>query len=529
MSWLDRLMGRSAPQVGASASSGNAQETRWRGASRALRSLVNWRPVLGSAATDMPANEQRTLRARSRDAMRSHTIARAAIMRPRTNIVGTGLMCRPQIDHKVLGLTPEEAEVINADVQRRYEAWAEDPVQCDAEATLDIYGQQGLTLMSAMLSGDVFVLTPQEDRGGTSTLKLQLIEADRVCNKDDAQNTETLIDGIEIGALGRPVACFIRSTHPGDTTTAGIPTWTRYQFFGDATGRRRVLHIWNDKERPGQVRGAPFLAPILEPLKQLERFGSAELMAAVMSAMLTFFIEQADPKFDPVTGSPLDGFAGMSGADPGTSTAPPTISVGEGAVVSLAPGEKPHMANPARPNANFDPFFMSVVKSIGAALELPVDELMLNYQSSYSAARAAMLQAWRFYLLRRWALVQQFCAPVYGLWFDEEVASGRISAPGYSDPLRRKAWTRALWIGPARGAMDEDKEAKAAKARIEAGVSNETIETMQLTGEDWQTVNAQRAREIASRKANGTWVEPQQAQRATASQPIPDPAQEEAA
>ena len=41
-----------------------------------------------------------------------------------------------------------------------------------------------------------------------------------------------------------------------------------------------------------------------------------------------------------------------------------------------------------------------------------------------------------------------------------------------------------------------------------------------MTGEDWSTVNAQRAREIAKKKANGTWIDPNPAPAAAA--PAPD-------
>ena len=43
--------------------------------------------------------------------------------------------------------------------------------------------------------------------------------------------------------------------------------------------------VWNDKERPSQPRGVPFLAPVLEPLKQVARLTDAELMASVLSSM----------------------------------------------------------------------------------------------------------------------------------------------------------------------------------------------------------------------------------------------------
>ena len=182
--------------------------------------------------------------------------------------------------------------------------------------------------------------------------------------------------------------------------------------------------------------------------------------------------------------------------------------MGEGAIVDLGKGEKANIANPARPNAQFDPFFVSVVKQIGAALEVPFEELLLHYNTSYSAARAAMLQAWRFYSLRRWWLTCDFCQPSRELIIDEAVARGLIDLPGYSDPAKRKAYCMALWIGPARGAIDELKEANAAGKRIDIGISNETLETAAMTGEPWQQVYRQRVREVTQRRQDGLYTLP---------------------
>ena len=106
---------------------GGGSETRWRGASRMLRSMSSWIPFLGSPNRDLSSPERKTLVARSRDAMRNHLIARAAIVRSRTNVVGTGLICRPQVDHVALGLTEEQADEFNAQVQREWELYAGDP------------------------------------------------------------------------------------------------------------------------------------------------------------------------------------------------------------------------------------------------------------------------------------------------------------------------------------------------------------------------------------------------------------------
>jgi capsid protein len=341
-----------------------------------------------------------------------------------------------------------------------------------------------------------------------------------------------LHDGMVLDDLGAPIGVWIRSNHPGDDiVTAGPPSWMYYPVFGEMTGRRRVMQVWNDKERPEQVRGAPFLAPILEPLRQLSKWSENEMMAAVVSSLFTVFLEQTQPPVLAEDGSETTPFGGAPTVNPDGTTpdpatfAPPAqgvnVALGNGAVIETPFGYKANFANPARPNGQFDPFFVACVKQMGAALEIPSDELLLTYAGSYTAARAAMLQAWRFYTVRRTNNASQFSQPIYGLWLDEEVASGRQKLAGYADPIRRRAWSNAIWIGPSRGAMDELKEAQAAELRIELGVSNEAMECAAMTGESRDQVYAQRVREIDQRKADGTWTKrPAQTVRVS---PVEDP------
>ncbi|MFP3334896.1 phage portal protein, partial [Pseudomonas sp. SIMBA_064] len=90
-------------------------------------------------------------------------------------------------------------------------------------------------------------------------------------------------EGVEFDGLGAPVAYHVCTGYPGEHLLGKSLQWERLMVFGAETGRRRVLHVMADKERPGQKRGAPYLSPVLEPLQKLERYSSAELMAAVIS------------------------------------------------------------------------------------------------------------------------------------------------------------------------------------------------------------------------------------------------------
>ncbi|MCH5894346.1 phage portal protein, partial [Salmonella enterica] len=72
--------------------------------------------------------------------------------------------------------------------------------------------------------------------------------------------------------------------------------WERIPAYGKKTGRRNVLHVMQDWERPGQRRGVPVLAPVIEALKQLGRYTDAELVAAVVSGLFTVFVKTEAPE-----------------------------------------------------------------------------------------------------------------------------------------------------------------------------------------------------------------------------------------
>lgn len=487
------------------ATNGQRSETKWRGASQTLRSVGNWITTLGSGRSDTSRAERERMAARSTDAYRNHLVARAVVTRMRTNIVGTGLQMHPAVNAAALGISEEQADELNAVISREWSSYYDNPTEVDIEATNDGAGLQGLALVTAILGGDCFASTPYEERqNGLYGIKVQLIDPGRVNNQNNAPNTSRLQDGIELSLSGMPLAIHVANKHPGEQLPDIADGWQRLDIWGGSSGRRRIFQIWNDKDRIGITRGVPALGPILEPLQTLEQYSRSELMAAVVSSMFTVFIEKSNEAMVDEQGNLIPAIEGQT-TDKGPAN---DLQLGNAAILDLAKGEKATFANPARPNSNYDPFFMAIVKQIGAALEIPLDELLLNYSSSYSAARAAMLQAWRFYTMRRWWLVQQFCQPHYALWFDEAVARGRIPVADYADPIRRAAYTQAVWIGPARGAMDETKEVQAAKARIDSGLSNEQIESAAMMGEDRREIYAQRKREVKQREQDGMVLAP---------------------
>lgn len=175
-----------------------------------------------------------------------------------------------------------------------------------------------------------------------------------------------------------------------------------------------------------------------------------------------------------------------------------------GRAVNLLPGESIDAPDIGRPNAQFDPFVSAVLRQIGVGLELPFEVVIKHFNSSYSAARAALLDAWRFFRGRRDWLAGAFCQPIYEFWLEEAIAIGRIRAPGFfADPAYRRAWSAAVWTGDGPGSIDPNKEIGAAIERINAGVSTLAAESLLHDGGDWETKHRQRVREIEARRAAG--------------------------
>ena len=62
--------------------------------------------------------------------------------------------------------------------------------------------------------------------------------------------------------------------------------------------------------------------------------------------------------------------------------------------------------------------------------------------------------------------------PIVKMWMGGEIASGRISAPGWSDPRLRAAWIKGTWRGPSIPDIDPAKLARAYRDHIEMGTDS---------------------------------------------------------
>lgn len=464
------------------------------GGSTTRRALKGFEALSGSAQRDIDDNNF-TIRQRARILYMGSPVATSAIRTNRTNVIGTGLIPKAAIDFAFLGMTNDEAIAWQQNAEREFALWANDKMACDSTGVNNFYAIQQLMLTSWLMSGDVIALREYKKRTKLNPygLRLHVIEADRVASPGEGKfsptsgfttvklaNGNLCHDGVEIDANGAIVAYHIRNGYPQEYTGESYKT-VRVPAYGRKTGLPNVLHLM-DAERPEQYRGISYLAQVIEPLAQIKRYSDAELVAAVIQSFYTAFIT-TETEADAI---PFNEASPRDEMDEEEDDYDNEYEMGPGQFNILKPGENITLADPKRPSSTFKEFVHAVSEEIGAALEVPVDLLLKEFNSSYSASRAALMEAWKAFRMRRAWFIDDFCNPVWEIWMSEAVALGRVQAPGFfDDPAVRKAYLKCEWIGPSQGQLDPTKEINAEIQAIQQGLTTREAAAIRFNGSDW--------------------------------------------
>ncbi len=442
-------------------------------------------------------------RAGSRDLFMNTPIATAAIRRARTNIVGSGLQFQSRIDHAFLGLTVEQAGTWEENLEREFEMWALSKYS-DHSGQLNFYENQALAVLSTTMNGDTFFMTPWRTpwRAGNWPYEVcvKMVEADLVRNPNDYEDynwytKDSHPGGIEKNKRGEVTHYHVANFYRGYEQEIGEKGKFQRIPVREKNGRPNIFHL-AEIERIGQSRGMPWLANVMGPLKQITRLSESALMKAIISSMYTVFVKDmsgfgADQKngMQPEENEPTE--------QTGDLEEQYQYELGSGSVIELDEDKEVQVADPKNTDKDFEPFFNSLVGQIAAAIEVPVEQLMLQFNTSYSSARAALLEAWKFWRRKRTWLARNFCQPVMDAFIEEAILKGRIVAPGYfDDPAIKAAWTRGVWVGAGNGQIDPLKETKASKLKIDSNLSTHEEEYVNDNGGRWDSAMNRKAREM---------------------------------
>jgi lambda family phage portal protein len=435
VSWWDRFLIGVAPDYGLRRVRARASAQLM---ARHFEAAQGGRRTSGWSRTSSDANVANgpaltALREHSRDLRRNNGWAKRGVQVIVNNTVGWGI--RP----KASGAAPAQNKLALA----AWHAWASETA-CDFDGRLNFYGLQRLAMETIAESGEVLIVRqPAATVDGLPfPLRLQVLEPDYLDTSRNgiaAAGGGQIIDGVEFDQQGRRVAYWLFTSHPGGQRLMT----TRFESV--RTPADRVLHVYR-VDRPGQVRGVPWLSSAITRIKDLDDFEDAELMQQKVAACFGAFVTD------------MDGGAGGLG-HPGTDTDGQRIDQLEpGHIEYLPPGKSVTFAQP--PRTQDSAFTTRVLRRVAVSLNVPYEELSGDYsQVNYSSARMARIAHWAS--VEEWRehmLIPQLCG---GVW--------RWAMQLVADLGDWPAVPTAEWSSPPMPILEPDKEGLAFQRLVRIG------------------------------------------------------------
>lgn len=470
-----------------------AQDTAHNAASVTQRGLETWLPQ-GQSIDAALIPELQRIADRSTDLDRNNAIASGYLQTQRDNIVGATLNLSPRPDTLLLGWDLERSRTWSRQTRAQFRTYADSP-ECDATGQDTLIGLTNQMLTGAALKGNAVAIPLWINRPGNGwRTKWLVIDADRLDTPPELAHRADIRKGVELDDHGAPIAYHINRHHPRDYNQFAHTAVDDYLRIPARTpwGRPRVIHL-RDKTHAGATHGRPVFTAVTKELFQTGSYKDAELNAAVVQALVAAFIESDLPPDQVFELFDSQSNAAGQNAEHYWAQSLKRVSpqLKSGALINLPLGAKVDAFTPSRPNTAFDAFLIAAERHIGAGTHVPRELLTKDFsRSNYSSARAALLEAWRYFHSRRRWLVDAWLTPVYRAWMEEAVDLGRVDAPDFY--ALQHAYTRARWTFAGRGWVDPTKEATAAQIRMDIGVSTLEAECAEQ-GLDWEDVVEQRA------------------------------------
>lgn len=360
------------------------------------------------------------LRARARQLAQSNEFGRRFLSLVATNVIGRNgptLQVRAYRDQMDKGTGKPVLDTSGNDAVEV--AWANWCKRADITGRMSFSMLQRVAIKAVARDGEALIRIVSR-RNLPGGMALQLLEADRLdesLSQINPATGNTIRMGVEIDSTGAPLACWIKSRHPGDRYGSPMQSVERVPM-------DELLHVYVP-ERAEQVRGYSWFHAILLRAHQLAGFNDAAVLAARIGASkvatLTSSIESG---YGESIGKDL-----ADGTSDGTPQGIPQITAEGGEILDLTafPGVKMESWNPDYPHQNFDSFVKAATRGISVGVDVADHNLSGDMSGvNYSSARIAEMSEREI-----WATIQEWwigavCEPVFRAWAERAFLRGEV-------------------------------------------------------------------------------------------------------
>ncbi|HEY4364453.1 MAG TPA: phage portal protein [Bryobacteraceae bacterium] len=417
------------------------------------------------------ANNLPTLTRRSRDAVRNSAIARSAIDKFESNVIGSGIA--PHFLH------PDEQ--IRTAIQTAWDRWVK---TADYNGQLNFYGLQALLARELFEAGECFVRF-HVDRDGS--FSIQLIESEQLPIYKIQQATQegrknVVKFGIVFDENDRRIGYEMYKGQPFDTIAGSYDATTLMFVPAD-----EMLHVMRPT-RAGQLRGEPHMVSVLTLLKQIDDYSDSERERKKVASMFAGFITRL------TTDDAILPMAPVSPSDPNPDPGTDLAKMEPGSFQYLMPGE--NITFPTLPESKgYAEFMYQELHKFAAGVGLTYEQLTGDLRGvNYSSIRAGVLEfrrACEQYQAN--VIIHQMAEPVMKRWLRESVLTGALELPDdyFNDPT---PYEMATWVPPSWNWIDPAKEMAAYQMAVRSGFTSRT-QVVREQGFDPEIIDAQQAQE----------------------------------
>jgi capsid protein len=380
------------------------------------------------------------------------------------HVIGSGLVFRSSIDADKLKLTEDQKKKKQKEFTNLWKAF----FQAENGHYERMYPGgylQGVAFKSMLEGGDAFGIPVKKKprKSHKFPFALQLLEAERIQTPRGLESDYMFHHGFQRNPNGTPVKIWMSKNRDkfgnADIGYFNPDSWESRDIFGSNTGIRQIFQLKNlAQERPGALRGIPFLTPSIGKIIDHEELTAAVLQSAKIQSIFAAFWRGG-------TSAPKFGGAPSNNQTDGTTSSFPRVDLTKGQIVDLAGTDAELVPFESKqPNGNFTDFDMHQVALIGAIQGIPKSVILLWMDRNYSANRGEVAMFWVTVLRNRVAFILQFLFPFWEYLLTWGIASGNVSAPGFfDDPEIKAAWLGDpvhQFSGPRMPSLDVEKEAK---------------------------------------------------------------------
>lgn len=390
------------------------------------------------------------LRARSRDLAYNNEYAKKYLQMVVTHIVGPNGFNLQNLAND-FGKPDELARQV---IEQAFDAWSRKGV-CEIGGQYAFQELQRQIIRAVARDGEALVLKVRgKDAGNAYGYALRLIEIDRLPASYNclAKNGNRIIMGVEVDAIGKPVAYHVNF---GDLhLSASSLNLTRI-------AASEILHIFH-AERAEQHRGAPWMHAIMGGLKQLGAYSESAIVASRVGASKMGFFTTPDGDPAALAGGQDDQGEFLTDADPGTFGVLPA-------------GYDFKSFDPDYPQANYDSFVKSCLRGISSGLGVSYNTLANDLEGvNFSSIRSGVLEERdNWIVLQNW-FIEAFMRPVFNDWINYALTAGEIRF-GSGSPLpiqKLEKFSEHAWQGRRWQWVDPLKDLNSSILAIENGLAS---------------------------------------------------------